>query len=219
MGYAPAHAAHFSVKADGTILQSRDTAYQSAANLDGNHRVIAIENEDHGPAFGDWSGSAVPALTDAQVEANARILRWAHETHGIPMRLCPNSRPASTGLAYHRQGIDGAFDDYAYPGRVTGGETWTEHYGKVCPGDRRIAQLPEILVRARGEEDDMPLSDQDVERIARAVRKELHGGMQSRFQRLIAAIRNVGKAVRTSNRELGDALVEIADQTERAEEQ
>ena len=52
VGYAPAHAAHFSTKADGTIIQSRDTAYRSAANLNGNHRVIAIENEDHGPAFG-----------------------------------------------------------------------------------------------------------------------------------------------------------------------
>lgn len=43
VGYAPASAAHFSTKADGTIIQSRDTAYRSAANLDGNHRVIAIE--------------------------------------------------------------------------------------------------------------------------------------------------------------------------------
>src|SRR5690606_5963469 len=48
VGYAPAHAAHFSVKANGEILQSRDTAFRSAANLNGNHRVIAIENEDHG---------------------------------------------------------------------------------------------------------------------------------------------------------------------------
>lgn len=149
VGYAPAHAAHFSVKADGTILQSRDTAYQSGANLYGNPRVIAIENEDHGPRFPKWTGSDVPALTPEQVEANARILAWAHEEHGIPLRLCPDSRPTSRGLAYHRQGIDGAFDSFEYPGRVSGGEVWSTSRGKVCPGDRRIAQLPDILARAR----------------------------------------------------------------------
>jgi hypothetical protein len=171
VGLAPAHAAHFSVKADGTILQSRDTAYQSAANLHGNHRIIAIENEDHGPAFGgtprlpDW----VP-LTDEQVEANARILRFAHETHGVPLHLCPNSKPTSKGLAYHRQGINGNFDDFDYPGRVPGGEIWTEHFGKLCPTDIRIAQLPDILALALG--DDMPLNDADLNKIREIVRTE-----------------------------------------------
>ncbi len=152
VGFAPAHAAHFSVKADGTILQSRDTRWRSAANLDGNPRVIAIENEDHGPAFPPWTGSDVPPLTDAQVEANAAILRWAHETHGIPLQLCPDSRSTSRGLAYHRQGIDGDFATFRFPGRVAGGEVWTTSPGKVCPGDRRIAQLPEILRIAQGDD-------------------------------------------------------------------
>jgi len=152
VGYAPAHAAHFSVHHDGTIDQSRDTAYQSGANLDGNDRVIAIENEDHGSAFGYWNvnnGHAVPAFTAAQITANARILAWAHERHGIPLQLCPNSRPTSRGLAYHRQGIDGNFGTYAYPGRVTGGELWTSSPGKVCPGDRRISARDSILTIAR----------------------------------------------------------------------
>lgn len=160
VGYAPAHAAHFSVHGDGRIVQSRDTIYKSAANLNGNYRVIAIENEDHGPAFGTWSGSNVPALTPAQVVANARILRWAHEVHEVPLQLCPNSLPTSRGLAYHRQGIDGNFPN----GRVPGGEVWSKSRGKVCPGDRRIAQLPEILRLAKGgappKEDDV-LNDDD----------------------------------------------------------
>ncbi len=163
VGYAPAHAAHFSTHADGTIDQSRDTAYRSAANLDGNPRVIAIENEDHGPAFGgtptlpNW----VP-LTDGQVEACAQILAWAHQTHGIPLQLCPDSRPGSRGLAYHRQGIDGNYGPgTAYPnrGRVSGGEVWSLSPGKVCPSDVRINQLPAILARAIAittPEDDMP---------------------------------------------------------------
>src|SRR5262245_40646711 len=74
VGNPPAHAAHFSVRADGHIFQSRDTRYQSAANLNGNDDVIAIENDDHGPEFGAWNtndGHAVPGFTDAQIEANA----------------------------------------------------------------------------------------------------------------------------------------------------
>lgn len=152
VGYAPAHAAHFSTHAEGTIDQSRDTAYRSAANLEGNHRIIAIENEDHGPAFGgtprlpEW----VP-LTEAQVEACAQILAWAHRVHGVPLQLCPDSRPGSRGLAYHRQGIDGNYGkgtDYPNAGRVAGGETWSTSPGKVCPADVRIDQLPTILARA-----------------------------------------------------------------------
>lgn len=152
VGLAPAHAAHFSVHHDGRIDQSRDTRFRSGANLDGNPRVIAIENEDHGPAFGRWDtddGHAVPPFTTAQIEANAQILAWAHQTHGIPLVLCPNSRPTSRGLAYHRQGIDGNFGDYAFPGRVTGGESWTKSRGKVCPGDKRIAAREKILTRAK----------------------------------------------------------------------
>lgn len=159
VGYAPAHAAHFSTHHDGRIQQSRDTRYRSGANLNGNHRVIAIENEDHGSAFGGWNvndGHSVPEMTDAQITANAKILAFAHRRHGVPLQLCPDSKPGSRGLAYHRQGIDGNFGSYRYPGRVSGGEVWTEHFGKVCPGDNRIAQLPEILRRAKAMEDDMP---------------------------------------------------------------
>jgi hypothetical protein len=149
VGFAPAHAAHFSTSADGTIHQSRDTKFKSAANLNGNSRIIAIENEDHGPAFPRWSGSDVPSLTPEQVKACAKILAWAHKEHGIPLRLCPDSKPGSRGLAYHRQGIDGNFGPFKYPGRVEGGELWSSAFGKVCPGDRRIDQLPAILGMAR----------------------------------------------------------------------
>ena len=170
VGYAPADAAHFSTKADGTILQSRDTAYRSAANLNGNHRVIAIENEDHGPRFGGtphlpkW----VP-LTPEQVDACARILAWAHTEHGVPLQLCPDSRPDSRGLAYHRQGIDGDFSEMKYPGRVAGGEVWTTSPGKVCPTDARIAQLPHILARARALTDGDIVTEDDIQKVAAAV--------------------------------------------------
>lgn len=153
VGYAPAHAAHFSTRADGWIGQSRDTSLRSAANLNGNHRIIAIENEDHGGAFGGWNtgdGRAVPGFTAAQMESIAHILLFCHKAHGIPLVPCPDSRPGSRGIAYHRQGCDGNFAGYAYPGRVSGGELWSSAGGKVCPGDRRISQLLNIIIpRAR----------------------------------------------------------------------
>jgi hypothetical protein len=155
VGFAPAHAAHFSTYADGSIDQSRDTAFQSAANLYGNPRVIAIENED--------AGKDIP-LSDAQVDACAEILAWAHLEHGIPLQLCPDSRPGSRGLAYHRQGVDGNFEGYRFPGRVSGGEKWSTSFGKVCPRDVRIAQLPLILARARQIiEGDDPMADPAVQ--------------------------------------------------------
>jgi hypothetical protein len=150
VGYAPAHAAHFSTNGAGDIYQSRDTAYRSAANLHGNHRIIAIENADHGSPFPGWGGSDVPDFSEAQVESIAKILAWAYHTHGIPLTPCPDSRSGSRGIAYHRQGCDGNFGGYAYGGRVPGGELWSKAYGKVCPGDRRITTLlTRIIPRAQ----------------------------------------------------------------------
>jgi hypothetical protein len=170
VGAAPAHAAHFSTHAGGRIDQSRDTKFRSAANLNGNHRVIAIENEDHGEAYSHWDvndGHAVPKFTDEQVEACARILAWAHKVHDIPLQLCPDSKPGSRGLAYHRQGIDGNFKEegYQHPGRVAGGEVWTESPGKVCPGDRRIDQRPGILARAKQIVSGDDVTPEDIEKI------------------------------------------------------
>lgn len=186
VGYAPAHAAHFSVHGTGAIDQSRDTRYRSAANLNGNHRVIAIENEDHGSPFPNWNtrdGHAVPGFTSEQVEANAKILAWAHEEHGVPLQLAPNSKPGSRGLAYHRQGCDGNFSGYDYPGRVSGGELWSSSYGKVCPGDRRISRLDDILKRAKqivnGDDDDMTAPKDWDDRDWEAFRKKAGWGFEN----------------------------------------
>lgn len=212
VGFAPAHAAHFSVHANGTIVQSRDTAFQSAANLDGNPRVIAVENEDHGPAFGDRAGSAVPPLTDAQVVANARILRWAHATHGIPLHLCPDSRPGSRGLAYHRQGINGNFGPLRFPGRVAGGEVWSEHFGKVCPGDARIAQLPQILAVSKG--DDM--FEPDDRRMLREVHRMAMGSRERERQMRARGAEAARKLDRLLDEVRDDAtrlqLIEVRDE-------
>lgn len=147
------NAAHFTTSAQGHIIQARDTNQQSAANYDGNHRVIAIENEDHGPEFGGWNindGHDVPGFTSAQMEAIAKIIAWAATEHNIPIELCSDSKPGTRGIAYHRQGIDGNFGTYQFSGRSAGGEKWSTHFGKVCPGDKRIRQLIDIIIpRAR----------------------------------------------------------------------
>lgn len=148
----PATDAHFSTNAEGHIFQSRDTDHRSAANRQGNGRVIAIENQDTGGPFPTWNvndGHAVPAFTPQQVEAIAQICAWVHKRHEIPLEPCPNSRPGSRGIAYHRQGVDGNWSTYAFGGRVSGGEKWTFGKGKVCPGDARIRQIPQIIKRAR----------------------------------------------------------------------
>lgn len=199
VGYAPANPAHFSTSASGYIWQSRDTKYRSAANLNGNPRVIAIENEDHGPRYGPWSGSNVPGFTAEQVESIAQICAWANRVHGIPLVPCPDSKPGSRGIAYHRQGIDGNWGGYAYGGRVPGGEVWSTSTGKVCPGDRRITQLlTQIIPRARqiaGLENDMT---PDEHRIL----AELH-------ERLISGFGDWGKA--QLYKVLGDVVTRAVD--------
>jgi hypothetical protein len=151
------NAAHFTTGASGRIVQARDTIQRSAANLNGNWHTLAIENEDKGPAFGEWSGSNVPRFTAAQAEAIAKILVWCHNVHDIPLALVPDSKVGRRGVAYHRQGIDGNFPG-PFRGRVADGELWSSSVGKVCPGDKRITQLiNEIIPRARvlaGLEDD-----------------------------------------------------------------
>jgi hypothetical protein len=131
---------HFGVGYDGQILQWQDTRYRADANLDGGDRVLSVETADMGPGFPAWGGSNVPRWTAAQIEANARIAVWAHKTHGIPLVLIPNTAQSSRGLGWHRQGID--------PWRCATCERWSLATGKVCPGDRRVAQMPLVLNRA-----------------------------------------------------------------------
>lgn len=135
---------HFGTGPNGEIWQWVDTAFRSAANLYGNGRVISIENADFGRGFPSWNtndGAQVPAFTPKQIEANAQILAWANRVHGIPLELVPDSKPGRRGVAYHRQGVPGYM--------IAGGEQWSNSRGKVCPGNKRIAQIPQIIDRAR----------------------------------------------------------------------
>jgi len=135
---------HFYVRADGIIEQYVSTAYRAPAQLDGNHDCISVETQDMGPAFPTWSGSDVPAWSPAQLTALAQMSAWVAQVHSIPLTLLPDSVDGRTGFGYHRLGVD--------PWRVPAGELWSNAYGKVCPGDRRIAQIPHILAQASGDD-------------------------------------------------------------------
>jgi N-acetylmuramoyl-L-alanine amidase len=136
---------HFGVGHDGEVLQWQDTDFVAEANLNGNRRCISIETADTGPGFPSWTGTNVPAWTDAQIEAIAQIIAWCCRTHDIPCELIPDTKPNRRGIGYHRQGIRGSYPD----GLVSGGEVWSTAVGKVCPGDRRVAQVPRVISRAR----------------------------------------------------------------------
>jgi len=112
-----------------------DTKYQAPANLEGNPTLISWETQ--GGVGDDLNNGWTPA----QLERIAWILAQCNKIHGMPLTAMPNSLPASTGVGYHRLGVD--------PWRVDGGELWSNSYGKVCPGSARIAQIPQIINRAR----------------------------------------------------------------------
>jgi hypothetical protein len=129
---------HFYVREDGTVEQYVDTRYRAAADYHGNESTISIETWD---GYGRvWTSGQPPGWNAAQMRALKRLTLWILQTHrSIPPKLATDSRPewSSFGLSWHRLGID--------PWRHPQGVLYSSSYGKVCPGDARIAQVPEIL--------------------------------------------------------------------------
>lgn len=116
----------------------------SAADYQGSGRAFSIETQG-ADADGRW--------TAAQLESLARLCAWAHQTYGIPLETMGSSAYNEFGIGWHRLGIVGNFPPT--PSLLAGrrqigfGELWSSHFGKVCPGDNRILQIPGIVKRAR----------------------------------------------------------------------
>ncbi|MFJ2783676.1 MULTISPECIES: peptidoglycan-binding protein [unclassified Streptomyces] len=110
---------HFGTGKDGRLWQWVDTADRAWAQGAGNSLWLSIENEGKG---GD-------VLTDAQLTRCAQILAWAHKVYGVPLAV--TSDPNGRGLGWHGMG----------------GKSWGGH--PDCPGHRIVAQLPEIVRRAK----------------------------------------------------------------------
>lgn len=134
---------HFYVRRDGTVEQYVDTAYRAFADLEGNDATISIETQ--GMGSGKW--------TDAQVKSIASLYAWAVKTHGIKVQVAKDAKigDSSKGLSWHRLGIDGNFPNGELGGRLQrgGGMHYSSSRGKVCPGDDRIKQVPEIFALAK----------------------------------------------------------------------
>lgn len=180
---------HFGVGFDGEIYQWVDLECRADANLYANEDAISIETADTGRGFPTWTGSNVPAWTSTQIEAIAKIVAWCCARWNIPCVLIPDSRDDRRGVGMHRQGVE-SVPPYQPTYRQPGGELWSTSKGKVCPGDKRVAQVPEVLRRANeilnGDDDVTP---DDITKIANAVYAKLEPQIRH------IAIRAVGAAM------------------------
>lgn len=142
---------HFGLGYDGDLAQYIGTETRADANAASNDRAISVETASNTSSTDPW--------TDEQVEELIKLGVWAHRTHDIPLRLCRSS--TDPGFGWHKM--------YA---------AWSSG-GTACPGPKRITQFKEVVfpgIRARAAgEDDMPLSDKDVDRVADAVFKKFTG--------------------------------------------
>jgi len=134
---------HFHVALDGEVEQYIDTSKLSAADYEGSDNAISIETAGLGD--GQW--------TPAQLAALVELLAWIHKTHDIPLTLKTTSSQAP-GIGWHRLGITGNFPPL--PSLLAGrnqrgyaGEAWSLSGGKVCPGSRRIEQIPALVNAAK----------------------------------------------------------------------
>lgn len=119
---------------DGVAWQMADTNYRAAANLNGNYRVLSVETADNAARpIQPWTPKQCNKIVEIMVEAN--------QVDDIPLVLIPDSKPGRRGIAYHRLGCD--------PYRVSSGELWSSAYGKDCPVDPRIKQIPGLISRAQ----------------------------------------------------------------------
>lgn len=110
---------HFGTGRNGALYQWVDTGDRAWAQAAGNRTWLSVENEGRG---GD-------SLTVAQLDRCAEVLAWAHKFYGVPIQLA--SGVNGRGLGYH----------------AMGGSAWGGHTS--CPGSRVVAQLSEIVRRAK----------------------------------------------------------------------
>ena len=181
---------HFYIGPTGTVYQYVDTAMRAGAETypgsvgsisvetwdgyreDANRRPLPLD------AYGvtGWrSTSDIPAWTGAQVASLAKLWAWLRKTHPtIPNRLATTSKDDGTshGLAYHRLGVKLRATDTL---SQTGGVVWSSSAGKVCPGARRMAQIPGITTTPTQEDPLMALTDTEQRRLLDAANRIMGG--------------------------------------------
>ena len=99
----------------------------------------------------ETAGKGVEPWTKPQLESIIRFQVWCHHVFDVVNRLMESSAANESGIGWHRLGIRGNFPQL--PSILAGliqrgkGEEWasSSSFGKVCPGDKRIEQMPYIL--------------------------------------------------------------------------
>ncbi len=109
---------HFWVSRDGETEQYVSVLDRAWAQVEGNGSWASVET----------SGFATRSLTEAQVDAVARIYAWGAGSHGWPPAV--SERPDQPGLGVHSMG----------------GAAWGGH---ECPGTLRSGRRAEIVRRVR----------------------------------------------------------------------
>jgi peptidoglycan hydrolase-like protein with peptidoglycan-binding domain len=110
----------FQIYRDGRIDQLCDTQSVIYAQYSASQFAVSVETEDDGHPDTPW--------TSQQLAAIIRLIRWLHDTHGVPLRAMTS--PTDSGVSYHQQ-----FHVY----------NQTSHN---CPGSVRVAQLHNTVLPA-----------------------------------------------------------------------
>ncbi|MFI9824405.1 N-acetylmuramoyl-L-alanine amidase [Streptomyces sp. NPDC052013] len=122
---------HFGLDFDGSLGQYLSTATRADANAAANLRAdgtgaISVETASNTKASDAWTDEQVAELIDLGV--------WAHQEHGVPLRICKTA--SDPGFGYHSLH-----------------SAWSTS-GTACPGQARIAQFravvfPGIVAKAK----------------------------------------------------------------------
>jgi hypothetical protein len=118
---------HFHIPKTKPVEQYRDTGREADANLKANSfikngkRYGFISVETQGLEREEWNAYQIGEIK--------KLLLWAHETHGVPLRRCPAWDQG--GVGYHTM--------WGAPSQ------WTP-VAKSCPGPARIKQFNNIIV-------------------------------------------------------------------------
>lgn len=125
---------HHQVDLDGKVWQWLDYNEKGVASVSAEGYCISVETQDYGSRH---SPIGEQPWTPAQVEALARVCLTAHRAFGVPLHQA--TAPDGWGIGWHSMWGD----------NVTKPNPWTVTKGKTCPGAARIAQVPQIIERAR----------------------------------------------------------------------
>jgi len=129
----------------GALRQHQELNRMSRADLHGNGQTVSVENQDERREM---------PFSDSQLDNMARLFALLVTAPGskVPNRIATVND--TRGLAWHRLGIKGNFgrfdpnDMTTWCGTQTG-ERWSDAFGKLCPTNARIRQIPEIYARAQ----------------------------------------------------------------------